>query len=84
MITSVISQPNFTGGNGYAFLKLHRRTGNPLRARAFAMASIDQVRDARATFGRGRYSLWTGDPGLAIYLSDCITGEPGSPTIDVI
>lgn len=76
-----------TGGNGYAFLKLHRRTGNPLwleRARAFAMASIDQVRDARAIFGRGRFSLWTGDPGLAIYLWDCITGDPGFPTIDVI
>jgi hypothetical protein len=76
-----------TGGNGYAFLKLSQRTGDPLwleRARAFAMASIDQVRKARAAFGRGRYSLWTGDPGLAIYLWDCITGEPGFPTIDVI
>jgi len=76
-----------TGGNGYAFLKLHRRTGDPLwltRARAFAMAAIDQVRDARTTFGQGRHSLWTGDPGLAIYLWDCITGEPAFPTIDVI
>jgi hypothetical protein len=54
-------------GNGYALLKLYRRTKNPLwleRARAFAMAAIDQVRGARAAFGRGRYSLRTGDPGL--------------------
>jgi hypothetical protein len=75
-----------TGGNGYAFLKLYRRTGEPHwleRARAFAMASIDQVRKARAVYGRGRYSLWTGDPGLAIYLWDCLGGGPAFPTIDV-
>jgi hypothetical protein len=49
-----------TGGNGYAFLKLYRRKKDSLwlqRARAFAMAAIDQVRGARAAFGRGRYSL---------------------------
>ena len=76
-----------TGGNGYAFLKLHRRTGDDRwleRARAFAMASIDQVRAARVEFGRGRYSLWTGDVGLALYLWDCLTGEPAFPTIDVL
>ncbi|GGF28509.1 hypothetical protein GCM10011611_38220 [Aliidongia dinghuensis] len=75
-----------TGGNGYAFLKLHRRTGDARwleRARAFAMATIDQMREARATYGRGRYSLWTGDPGLALYLWDCITAEPAFPTIDI-
>jgi Lanthionine synthetase C-like protein len=36
-----------TGGNGYAFLKLYKRTRDPVwleRARAFAMAAIDQVR----------------------------------------
>jgi len=75
-----------TGGNGYALLKLYRRTGNTLwleRARAFAMAAIGQVRGARAAFGRGRYSLWTGDSGLAIYLWDCITADARFPTIDV-
>ena len=36
-----------------------------------------------ASCRRGRYSLWTGDVGLAIYLWDCITGEPRFPTIDV-
>ena len=76
-----------TGGNGYALLKLYKRTGDPLwleRARAFAMTAIDQVRGARAAFGRGRYSLWTGDVGLAVYLWDCITGNPKFPTIDVV
>jgi len=75
-----------TGGNGYAFLKLHGRTKDPIwleRARAFAMTAIHQVREARTAYGRGRYSLWTGDVGLAVYLWDCITTEPHFPTIDV-
>ncbi|MBR0754107.1 LanC-like protein [Bradyrhizobium jicamae] len=75
-----------TGGNGYAFLKLHRRTNDPVwldRARQFAMTAIVQYRGALLAVGRGRYSLWTGDVGLAIYLWDCITAEPRFPTIDV-
>lgn len=75
-----------TGGNGYAFLKLFRRTGDAMwleRARAFAMTSIEQCREAREEYGRGRYSLWTGDVGLAIYLWDSLTGKPYFPTIDV-
>jgi hypothetical protein len=75
-----------TGGNGYAFLKLYRRTRDPKwleRARAFATTAISQCRQARKRFGHGRYSLWTGDVGLAVYLWDCLTGEPRFPTIDV-
>jgi Lanthionine synthetase C-like protein len=75
-----------TGGNGYAFLKLYRRTNDPIwldRARQFAMTAIAQYRGAHVVVGRGRYSLWTGDVGLAIYLWDCIAGEPRFPTIDV-
>jgi hypothetical protein len=75
-----------TGGNGYAFLKLHRRTGDPVwleRARAFAMTAIDQCREVRTQTGRGRYTLWTGDVGLAIYLWDCLKADPRFPTIDV-
>jgi hypothetical protein len=75
-----------TGGNGYAFLKLYRRTGDALwleRARAFAMTAIAQCRAARAETGRGRYSLWTGDIGFAIYLADCLRGEGRFPTVDV-
>jgi Lanthionine synthetase C-like protein len=75
-----------TGGNGYAFLKLYRRTNDPMwleRARAFAMTAIAQYRETRAELGRGRYSLWTGDIGLAVYLRDCMTAEAQFPTIDV-
>jgi Lanthionine synthetase C-like protein len=75
-----------TGGNGYAFLKLYRRTRDTRwleRARAFAMTAIAQCRETRARHGRGRYSLWTGDVGLAVYLRDCISGEPLFPTVDV-
>jgi hypothetical protein len=75
-----------TGGNGYAFLKLYRRTKDPVwldRARQFAMTAIIQYRGTQIAVGRGRYSLWTGDIGLAVYLWDCITEEPRFPTIDV-
>lgn len=75
-----------TGGNGYAFLKLYRRTNDPIwldRARQFAMTAIVQYRGSQLVVGRGRYSLWTGDVGLAVYLWDCIKMEPRFPTIDV-
>jgi hypothetical protein len=75
-----------TGGNGYTFLKLHRRTGEPVwleRAWAFAMTAVAQCREKRAELGRGRYSLWTGDVGLAVYLWDCLTGAPRFPTVDI-
>ena len=75
-----------TAGNGYVFLVLHARTGNALwleRARAFAMHALAQCeRDAQA-YGQGRYSLWTGDLGLAIYLWDCVHARPRFPTLDV-
>jgi hypothetical protein len=66
-----------TAGNGYAFLALFERTGDELwleRARAFAMHAAAQVAHARAEFGRGRYTLWTGDAGTALYLADCLAG----------
>jgi hypothetical protein len=72
-----------TAGNGYAFLKLHARTGDPKwldRARAFAMHAIAQS-DAQS--GGRRFSLWTGDLGVALYLADCINGVARFPTLDV-
>lgn len=75
-----------TGGNGYAFLKMYTRTGDVRwleRARAFAMHGIAQVEEAAAHYGRGRYSLWTGDPGFAIYLWDCLRKVAAFPTLDV-
>jgi hypothetical protein len=74
-----------TAGNGYAFLKLFERTGDELwldRARAFAVHAIEQVERMRRTHGRGRYSLWTGDVGTALYLWSCLTADAALPTLD--
>jgi hypothetical protein len=71
-----------TAGNGYAFLTLHARTQDErwlARARAFAMHAAAQVERARASYGRGRHTLWTGDLGTALYLADCIAGEGALP-----
>jgi lantibiotic modifying enzyme len=75
-----------TAGNGYALLALFERTRDPIwlsRARSFAMHAIAQFEADRARFGDLRYSLWTGDPGLAVYLWDCVRGRVAFPTIDV-
>jgi hypothetical protein len=71
-----------TAGNGYAFLTLFERTGDELwlsRARAFAMHALAQVERFRTSYGQGRYTLWTGDLGTALYLADCIDGAGGLP-----
>jgi hypothetical protein len=71
-----------TAGNGYAFLALLARTGDErwlTRARAFAMHAVAQVERSRSEHGRGRYSLWTGDPGTALYLADCLAGTGAPP-----
>lgn len=75
-----------TGGNGYAFLKLFKRTGDARwlqRARAFAMHGIQQMEAHVAQYGQMRYSLWTGDLGFAVYLWDCMRGGAEFPTLDV-
>lgn len=75
-----------TAGNGYAFLVLHARTGDPVwlqRARAFAMHAMAQCERDALAYGQLRYSLWTGDLGLAVYLWDCIRARPRFPTLDV-
>jgi hypothetical protein len=74
-----------TAGNGQAFLALFGRTGDRLwleRARAFAMHAIGQVEAAREKHGQGRYSLWTGDVGVALYAWACLQGEAHFPTLD--
>ncbi|SRR6266850_7992097 len=75
-----------TAGNGYAFLKLHQRTGHNKwleHARSFAMHAIEQSERHAKEYGQRRYSLWTGDLGVAIYLWDCVQGQPKFPTMDV-
>jgi Lanthionine synthetase C-like protein len=76
-----------TAGNGYAFLKLYQRTGDPLwldRARSFAMHAIAQQHRLRQAHGCGRYTLWTGDAGLAVYLWHCLDGRADLPALDIL
>jgi len=76
-----------TAGNGYAFLKLWQRTGEATwleRARSFAMHAIGQRDRARQAYGQGRYSLFTGDAGLAVYLWHCLGGTATMPALDVL
>jgi hypothetical protein len=71
-----------TAGNGYAFLALLERTGDErwlTRARTFAMHAAAQVEHSRSDYGRGRYTLWTGDLGTALYLADCVDGRGELP-----
>jgi hypothetical protein len=59
------------------FLALLDRTGDELwltRARGFAMHAVCQVEQSRSGHGRGRYTLWTGDLGTALSLTDFIDG----------
>jgi hypothetical protein len=70
-----------TAGNGYAFLKAFARTGDERwleRARRFAVHAFGQVKRRE----RGRYSLFTGDLGVAVYAADCLDGRSAYPIVD--
>lgn len=70
-----------TAGNGFAFLKVFERTGDERwleRARRFAVHALEQVERR----GRGRYALWTGDLGVALYADACLEGRAAYPVID--
>jgi hypothetical protein len=74
-----------TAGNGYAFLKMYRRSGNDFwldRARAFAMHAMAQCDRMAAEHGQRRHSLWTGDAGVACYAWSCIAGDDALPNLD--
>ena len=74
-----------TAGNGFAFLRLYELTGDETwleRARSFAMHATEQVEQHRTALGRGRYTLWTGDIGVALYLRACLDGRAEFPIID--
>ena len=76
-----------TAGNGYAFLKVFARTGDERwleRARRFAVHALGQVRRLRAERGRGRYSLWTGDLGVALHAADCLDVRSTYPILDSV
>ena len=74
-----------TGGNAYAFLTLFVRFGEELwleRARAFAMDAAATVEQNRAARGHGRHSLYTGDPGVAMLLRACLSGDARFPFLE--
>ena len=70
-----------TAGNGYAFLKAFARTGDERwldRARRFALHALGQVERR----GHGRYSLFTGDLGVALYAADCLEARTSYPIME--
>ena len=70
-----------TAGTGHAFLKVFERTGDEVwleRARRFAVHALGQV----TRRGRGRYSLWTGDLGVALFAADCLDARGAYPILE--
>jgi hypothetical protein len=49
------------------------------RARRFAAHALEQVERLRKQRGGGRYSLWTGDLGVALYAADCLEERAAYP-----
>jgi hypothetical protein len=73
-----------TAGNGYALLAAFERTGDEQwleRARRFAVHALGQVERLRRERGRGRYSLWTGDLGVALFAADCLDSRSTYPVL---
>ena len=69
-----------TSGNGFALLKAFARTGDELwleRARRFAVHALRQA-------GRmpGRYSLFTGGAGTALFAAACLEADARYPVLE--
>jgi len=47
------------------------------------MHGIEQSQADERRYGQLRYSLWTGDPGFAVFLWDCLRGRAEFPTLDI-
>ena len=69
-----------TAGNGYALLAAFARTGDEewLEPRAALRRSRPRPGRARAD---GRYSLWTGGIGVAVFAADCLDGSSRYPVL---
>jgi hypothetical protein len=68
-----------TAGNGYALLKTYAVTGDELwleRAHTFAEHALTQT--------QGRYSLFTGDIGAALFAQSVIDRDARFPIMDVV
>ncbi len=69
-----------TSGNGYALLAAFERTDDELwleRARRFAIHALQQA--ARLP---GRYSLFTGGAGTALFAAACLDGDARYPVLE--
>jgi lantibiotic modifying enzyme len=76
-----------TSGNGFALLKAFARTGDERwlqRARRFAVHALGQAERLRAANRRGRYSLWTGDVGAALFAAACLDVDARYPILDLV
>jgi hypothetical protein len=76
-----------TSGNGFGLLKAFARTGDERwldRARRFAVHALGQVERLRAMNSRGRYSLWTGDLGTALFAAACLDEDARYPILDIV
>ena len=74
-----------TAGNAYALLALWARTERELwleRARSFAMDALADVRRRREDAGRGRYTLFTGELGVALLLRSLLVADPTFPFVE--
>ena len=74
-----------TAGNGFALLKAFSRIGDERwleRARRFALHALGQVERSRSEVGRGRYSLFTGDLGVALFAAACLDVDARFPVLD--
>ena len=74
-----------TSGNAYALLALWTRTEAELwfeRARSFAMDAVADVRRRREAAGHGRYTLFTGDLGVALLLRSLLVADPTFPFVE--
>lgn len=74
-----------TAGNGYALLTAFARTGDERWlecARRFAVHALGQIERTRAEVGHGRYSLLTGDLGVALFAAACLDANPRFPVLE--
>jgi hypothetical protein len=54
------------------------------RARRFAVHALAQAELRRAQLGVGRYSLFTGEIGTALFAAACIEADARFPIVDTI
>ena len=70
-----------------AAMKAFARTGDERwleRARRLAVHALGQVERLRDANGRGRYSLWTGDVGTALFAAACLDLDARYPILDIV